>query len=184
MITSDTQKGFTLIEIMVAVSIFSMVMVVAIGATLAIVSANKRAQALNSVIANLNFAIEGMVRDLRTGYDYDCDPVNPGTDCLTGASSIKFHSAQYNGDVTYGFDANSDCGYGLYKIEGGTNYCLTGDDVHINSVKFYVAGSAPASLGNYDQAKILITINGNFVGYGSLREFNLQSMVSQRKLDI
>lgn len=185
----NTRSGFTLIEIMVAVSIFSMVMVVAIGAVLAIVSANKRAQALNSVISNLNFAIEGMVRDLRTGYNYDCGEVGGETDCSTsGGASIQFNSAQFDGDVTYGLDVNSQCGKGLYKIESGQTYCITGEDVRIEELKFYVAGSIPASASqvqpNTDQAKILITIKGNFVGYGSLGDFNLQSMVSQRKLDI
>lgn len=185
MINTTRQRGFTLIEIMVAVSIFSMVVLVAIGAVLAIVSANKRAQALNSVIANLNFAIEGMVRDLRTGYDYDCGQVGGEIDCnQDGDSQVSFYSAQYGGDVVYGLDANSQCGKGLYKIEGGQTYCITGEDVRIESLKFYVAGALPASAGDYNQAKILITIGGNFVGYGSLGDFNLQSMVTQRKLDI
>lgn len=182
-------KGFTLIEIMVAVSIFAMVMVIAIGAVLSIVSANRKAAALNSVITNLNFAIEGMVRDLRTGTGYNCGAVGPGAnDCAsTGNDKVGFLSAQYNSAIGYGLGGANDatCPNGIYKVVEETDYyCLTGPDVKINQLRFYVIGSQPAPLLEYSQPKIIIVMNGNFVGYGALGNFSLQSMISQRKLDI
>ncbi len=179
-------SGFTLIEIMVAVSIFSIVMVIAVGAVLAIVSANRKAAALNSVITNLNFAIEGMVRDLRTGHSYNCGATGPGSNpCPEGNNSVGFFSAQYNGAVGYGLSdgSNSSCPEGsIYKVLKDTDvYCLTGPDVTVNQLRFHVIGTSP---GDYNQPKIIIVLNGNFIGYGALGNFSLQSMVSQRKLDI
>jgi len=182
-------SGFTLIEIMVAVSIFAMVMVVAIGAVLAVVAANKKAAALNSVITNLNFAIEGMVRDLRTGTNYNCGSSVAGhNDCAElGNDKVGFSSAQYRKSVGYGFGGadHPTCPKGIYKIINNTDvYCLTGPDIEVNQLKFYVIGSTAVLGGDYRQPKIIVVINGNFVGYGALGDFSLQSMVSQRKLDI
>jgi prepilin-type N-terminal cleavage/methylation domain-containing protein len=183
--------GFTLIEIMVAVSIFAMVMVIAIGAVLSIVSANKKAAALNSVITNLNFAIEGMMRDLRTGTQYNCGALGPGSaDCPNGDSKIGMLSAQFRNEVGYGLGLPSDefCPSGIYKVEDFASspdyFCLTGPDIRINQLRFYVIGSRAAPLGDYNQPRIIIVINGNFVGYGALGNFSLQSSVSERKLDI
>lgn len=181
-------SGFTLIEIMVAVSIFSIVMLVAIGSVLSIVSANRKAQALNSVINNLNFALEGMVRDLRTGYEYDCDINTNGLqDCVTSPSTaIDFYSSQYSGNVGYSLSGTS-----IYKeIKDGVNtsgpIALNGDEVKINSLNFYVIGTDKASGAQHDyyQPKIIITVGGEFNGFGDATRFNLQTMVTQRKLDI
>lgn len=64
------QKGFTLVEMMVSLAIFSVVMVVALGAFLKIVDVNKRAQSIESAVNNLNFTMEAMSRELRTGRQY------------------------------------------------------------------------------------------------------------------
>ncbi len=183
----NTQKGFTLIEIMVAISIFSIVMLVAIGSVLAIVSANKKAQALNSVITNLNFALEGMVRDLRTGYNYGCNTTGTVEDCdgQTGnsdQSAVTFISSQYGNKVTYYY--SSQLKAIMRTIGDGSVTRLTSNDVKIDSLVFYVKGSTPASGNEYSQPKIIIVVKGTFNGFGSLTTFSLQSMVSQRKLDI
>ncbi len=67
------KKGFTLIEALVALGIFSVVIVAASGVILSIISSNKKNQAISSVVNNLNYSIESMVRDIKTGYKYQCD---------------------------------------------------------------------------------------------------------------
>lgn len=69
-----TKKGFTLVEIMVSLAIFSLVMVVALGAFLKIVDVNKRAQSIESAVNSLTFVIEAMSREIRTGKEYRFDP--------------------------------------------------------------------------------------------------------------
>ena len=65
-------KGFTLIEMLVSVGLFSVVMLVAMAAILSIIGSNKKAQGINNVANNLNFAVESMVRDMKTGFLYKC----------------------------------------------------------------------------------------------------------------
>lgn len=70
--------GFTLIEIMVSISIFSIVMLIVIGALIMLNDANKKAQAMRAVVDNLNFAMEDMTRSIRTGGEYKCGlSINP-----------------------------------------------------------------------------------------------------------
>ena len=75
-------KGFTLVEMIVSLALFSVVATVSLGALIKIVSANKKAQTLHATITNLNFALETMSREMRVGTKYDCydfsDPVGPG----------------------------------------------------------------------------------------------------------
>src|SRR3990167_4918000 len=71
-----TNAGFTLVEMIVAVGLFSLVMLVSVGALLALTGANRKAQALQSVMNNLNIALDGMVRSIRMGSNYSCDGGN------------------------------------------------------------------------------------------------------------
>ncbi len=65
-------QGFTLIEIIVSLAIFTVVAVVAVGAYLKVIDANKKSQTLKTAINNVNFAFESMTRELRVGSSYYC----------------------------------------------------------------------------------------------------------------
>lgn len=81
-------KGFTLIEMLVSVGLFSIVMLVAVAAILSIIGNNKKAQGINNVANNLNFAVESMVRDMKTGFFYKC-PASNGVYPATGGWPIS-----------------------------------------------------------------------------------------------
>ncbi len=66
-------RGFTLVETLVALAVFSVVMVVSGGIVLALISSNRQNQSVNSVVNNLSYSIESMVRDIKTGYEYKCN---------------------------------------------------------------------------------------------------------------
>ncbi|MDB5259755.1 MAG: seg [Candidatus Taylorbacteria bacterium] len=65
-------QGFTLIEIIVSLGIFTVVAVVAVGAYLKVLDANKKSQTLKTAINNINFALESMTREMRVGSSYYC----------------------------------------------------------------------------------------------------------------
>lgn len=173
------QKGFTLVEIMVALGIFSIVMVVALGAVLAIVGANKKAQTLHNVINNLNLSIETMVRDLRTGFDYNCDD---GGDCPNGAESVTFQSMQFPDDFgepqeeSYFRDGTK-----IYKTLNNQTTALTSDEVEIEKMTFFVSSTKRE---DSEQPRILLIIKGKAKIGQKVSDFNIQTFISQRKLDI
>lgn len=85
--TFNKNRGFTLIEIIVSLGIFTIVAVVATGAFLKVIDANKKSQSLKTAINNVNFALESMSRELRVGSNYYCfnDP-----NAVSGMTSDTF----------------------------------------------------------------------------------------------
>ena len=69
---TNTRRGFTLIEIIVSLMIFSIVVLVALSALVKIIDANKKAQTLQDSVINLSFTLESMSREMRSGSDYYC----------------------------------------------------------------------------------------------------------------
>ena len=61
------ERGFSLVEMIVAVTLFAVVMLVSVGALLSLVNATRKARALESVMNNLNVTLDSMVRSLRMG---------------------------------------------------------------------------------------------------------------------
>ena len=178
--------GFTLVELMVAVSVFVMVMVISMGSILSIFDANKKSQTLRTVMDNLNFSLEAMTRTIRFGTNYHCD-VTVGDistpaprDCPTGASSIIVKAADGSRVV---YKLNN--GRVIRSINGGADYFVTSSDVTISDLKFRVVGSTSYSVGgDLYQPQVIITISGNAGVKATTRSsFNMQTTVSQRMFD-
>ncbi len=190
-------KGFTLIELMVSVAIFSVVMVISLGALLAISNSDKKAETLKSVMNNLNFALDSMSRSIRTGSVYNCGAVSPLTqahDCATTpANSLTFLSVDGK-QTTYFLDTNaSNCGQSgtigcIRRTVDSTTAQITSPEIIVSNLAFYVKG---APLGDGVQPKVTITISGYVVVSGSgtcgttakCTQFNIQTSVTQRIYD-
>jgi prepilin-type N-terminal cleavage/methylation domain-containing protein len=67
---NNSNKGFTLIEMMISLAIFTVVALVSVGAFLKILDANKKSVNLKTTINNLNFALESISREMRVGKDF------------------------------------------------------------------------------------------------------------------
>ncbi len=175
--------GFTLIELMVSVSIFAIVVLVSITAILAIVEANKKAQALDDVINNMNFSVESMVRDLRTGYNYTCYINGSYGACPSNSavSSITFFSSISGCNVTYHLASNA-----IYKnisCNGGTDMSLTPSNINVSRFDLYVSNPAYVA-PNYTQPIILMVLQAKASVGKQSTEFDLQTLISQRRLNI
>lgn len=66
------KRGFTLLEMIVSLGIFSVVAVIAVGSLVRISGLNRQAQTLQSSMNNISFALESMSRDMRMGGQYTC----------------------------------------------------------------------------------------------------------------
>ncbi len=194
----ETQRAFTLVEMLVAVAIFSIVMMIGVGALLSLIAANKRAEAINSVMNNLNFAVESMSRTIRVGTAYHCEtsatpPGNPAMlsdpqDCASGGGLLlgfeKSGGDRSNVSDQMAFRLN---GTQLERSTdaGATWVAITAPEVQIDSFQFYVVGSQSASTGNTLQPRVLITIHGTAdIPNSAPTTFALQAAVTQRLLDL
>jgi prepilin-type N-terminal cleavage/methylation domain-containing protein len=185
--------GFTLIEMMVAVSIFSIVMLVSTGAIFSMVEANKKARAVQSVMTNLNFALESMSRDIRVGSGYSCESAaGSRVDCLGGGDYFSFYANRdVNGNgIINAFDTVTYRKVGS-RIEkeiltnegaGGLSVSspITASEIQVTNMQFYVTGTG---IGE-GQPKVTVVIQG-YSGTSTTRsDFNIQTTVSQRTSDI
>ena len=182
--TSES-KGFTLIELMVSVTLFIVVMLVAVGALLALVDANKKARALESVINNLNVSLDGMVRAIRMGSLYNCggsSAPNPatGADCYLGLQRISF--APYGSDPsddaerwTYYFSDGQ-----IFRIRDGITSAITAPEVSISEMDFYVSGT---KVRDIVQPKVVLVVKGEAGARETKSTFYIQATAVQRTLD-
>lgn len=181
-----------LVELIVAVFVFSIIMTVGVGSLIIGVDANKKTQSLKSVLNNLDIALDTMTKTIAVGTSYYCGTNNqapPGTiDCPEGDTSFSFlMNEDLNGDglindtITYSFDFDEKGGYISRTMhrEGGRSIRMTAPEVNITDMRFFVTGSMP---GDLYQPKVRIVING--VSQAGPRneptEFMVQTLVSQR----
>lgn len=183
----STQAGFTLVEMIVSVALFGIVMLVSVTALVALIDANRKAQALQSVINNLNIAIDGMSRAIREGSNYRCNSA-AGTDCTGGGDAIFFES-HYGDPDEVGDDWVYEFRNGrIYKsVFGTTNpadqVAITASEVTIDDVTFFVFGSQRTDA---IQPKVMMVIKGS-AGTSKANvktTFHVQSTAVQRILDI
>lgn len=78
--------GFTLLETVVAVGIFSLLVVLSIGITLGILRAQTKASNIQSVLDNIRFGLELITREMRTGsnlkYIANCGSIGSGIEFI------------------------------------------------------------------------------------------------------
>lgn len=154
------KKGFTIVEMIVAVGIFAVVMVLAVGALLTIVAANKTAQAMKVVMNNVNYAVEDMVRTIRSGSNYSCD-VSP-------CSSLSL-SDNDGESVFYGLS-------GSILMRNGQ--ALTSNEVEIDRLSFHVWGT---EADDDEQPTVLILIGGKVrLKNNIVTRFDIETMAVQR----
>jgi prepilin-type N-terminal cleavage/methylation domain-containing protein len=185
----NSEKGFSLVEMMVSVSLFAIIMLVAVGALLALVDANRKARTLESVMNNLNISLDSMVRAIRMGTHYNCNGSaipNPatGADCANGDDLFSF--------APYGSDATRQNERSVYFIQngriyrslnGGTNSIpITAPEISVDELTFYVIGTLP---GDITQPKVVVVVKGSAGNdEKTSTTFYIQATAVQRSLDI
>lgn len=173
------KRGFTLIEIMTAVSIFAVVMTISMGSILRIFDTNRKSEALKAVMDNLNLAVESMSREMRFGSVYNCGNIPPTDDpenCSGGNDIIAFKAN--NGSTIMYRLLNGTI---EKSVSAGPFIAVTAEDIAISDLRFFVLGATP---GDTLQPKVLIKVKGTAgVKISDQTDFTVQTLVSQRSLD-
>lgn len=175
-------RGFSLVELMVSIGLFAFVSSIATGAYLVMLSVNREAQANATGINNVSFALENMVRTIRTGRNYYCEGTgnSVGTnDCSAGAS-IQVTNPDRSRTV-YSLEEVGQKGRIL--IDGET---LTDPLVDIDKLEFYVSGTDNLSdTGDILQPYVTIVVSGTVsAGVGKDRPFYIQTGAVMRGIDL
>ena len=151
-IQKTTVAGFTLIEVLISLLIFSVVITMAVGALFSMVDAGEQSRSVNSVMENLDVALETMAETVRSGTGYAGYTNLNGTQTTCGnpSSALYFTIPSTSSYLNAGLTGKtvSDIMYGLQngqifeKIDysDGTNTItpITAAEVHVQNLVFWV----------------------------------------------
>jgi type II secretory pathway pseudopilin PulG len=165
-------KGFTMVELLVAIASFIIIISIAVGGFSGALRSQRQSIALLNANYNSSLVLEQIAREIRTGMNF-C--VNQSIAC--SESQLVFTNA-YGQNVVYRLN-NS----GIEKSidRGSTFKKITADDVVVDYLKFILNGQ---TFGDGKQTRITIligikskesSVSGSVV--------NLQTTVSPRVLD-
>ncbi len=182
--------GFTLVEMMVSVSIFAMIVVIGIGSLMSVMDSYRQSQRNKKVTDSLDYILENMTREIRLGknYYFQADGNRSG-EYQDGSAVID------EGDIL-GFDASDNRGYMRYFLRGG-RICrvdYTEDDTYVSclnekgQVKITRVRVSVMNTEKNDlkQPLVWLQIEGVNPNEKSEKEKNfvVQTLVSQRELDV
>ena len=194
--SQNQNLGFTLIEMIVSLGIFSIVVTTAVGAMLVLISTNQQLQSEQNVMTNLSFALDTMTREIRTGYNYYCttSDTNPSgetkNDCLGARNTTKLGVSFYEGGnsltgssvgatrILYYYDELDKSIY--RRIGDDPAQAIVSSGLAITDAQFYVTGT---TAGDDEQPTVTIYLEAQDVNDDS-KTYYLQTTVTQRILDI
>lgn len=161
------KSGFTLIEMMVSVTVFTVITVVCLSAFLNISNIQRKAETVRAVNDNLNFSVELMAREIRAGQDY-----------IVGGGGTSINFTSVDGDTIFYRLLSGR----IERSDNGVNFfALTAPEVTITKLLFFIDGEAA---GDFKQPRVILVINGSAKNKEGIEsKLNLQTTISQRKLD-
>lgn len=188
---SSAHRGFTLVEMIVSLGIFTIVLFIATSAFLTVVNADRKSRAVRIAADNLNLALEDMSRKIKTGTTYNCGGGASGiNDCpITPSSSFSFNDQSTPSKrIVYKRMTGASCGTGyqgciLRSDNNGVTFIpITSPEIDIKGLDFIVRGS-PA--GDTAQPSVLILIDGSLSSGPNTpaTTFKIQALVTQRAYD-
>jgi prepilin-type N-terminal cleavage/methylation domain-containing protein len=192
---TKSKKGFTLIEMMVAVAIFSLVMGTAATLLVSSMKAQRRSLSYQQLADQVSFATEYMSRSARMAkkelfdHTYTClsssgaNFENPGGDD-SRLRFIKFdHEAEADVCQEFYLDGGQLMEYKRNLATGEEETMpLTSEQLEVNSMTFRLSGET-----QNDNIQPLFTVFWDIEGIGKEDEkasLDIQTSISQRNLDI
>ncbi len=182
--------GFTIIETMIAISLFLIIVTVGMGSLMSATSLSRKSQDARSIMDNLSFIMEDISRNLRTGFSYHC--VDNGIYSATTPYScafgqgISFKSA-YGNQWVYKIESlDGGITYNISKsVDGGTTWTvLNTSEISLDSNSGFIVTGAEPPPGNTIQPFVIIKLSGKIVSKEITTPFSLETGVSQRLTDI
>jgi len=176
-------SGFTLVELMIATSLFVIIMLSALSSLLILLNESKNSRALRLAMDNVNFAMESMTRSIRMGINYYCGATNLNDlnitprSCPDGGTIMSFipqakGSVQPTYRTEYRFVDNTIKRYDEGNFIDGVS--IISPEVNIDNLEFFV------NTGDDVQPSVYIIVKGTVTIKGVPTSFSIQALASQR----
>jgi len=160
--TLNPKNGFTIVELLVAITLFSVIVAIATGTFVQSLRTQRGVTALIAANSNVSLAMEQMAREIRTGQGFS----------LSGGE-LNFTNARGQA-VAYRLRNES-----IEKAVNGETGVITAANVRVSKLNFLLAGESPAD-GFPTKIVIMLEI-GALEAAGA--KINLQTVISSRILE-
>lgn len=195
-----TASGFTLIEMIVASTIFTIVMLIIVGGLISLNNESRKSRSIRLVTDNLSAAIDSMSRNMRMGAYYHCGCGTAGVPATAGDINYPdgardcplTDSLGNGGDQCFAFESqfgnpNLAIDQFVYRLsnhriqrskDGGATFVdLTAKEINIDDMRFFVLGSTPDT----NQPVVTVVIRGTAsVTPAVSTSFNIQTTLGSR----
>lgn len=164
---NKNKNGFTLIEFLVAIAIFSLLVSSAVFILSSTLKSQRKALALQQISDQTSYMLEYMSRTIRMA--------QPGT-IKSAAGGVEFES--YNGETVKFFYEDG----AIKQFKSGEAINLTSEDIEVTSAYFSITGIDTGD-GLQPKVTIAITITSEGSKPEEQTEIRVQTTISQRNLD-
>ena len=189
----QNKKGFTLVELMIAIGLFSVLVAIAAGGFVRALRSERQVAAMMAAESNANIALEEMAREMRTGYLFCHDPgaASPNAACSSCSVAVSGQVETWTCPNVEFYNANGEkVDYVLQNgileraddaVDGGALQPLTSDSVSITDLGFTILGNLE---GDHWNPRVTIALgvepNDTTVTWSTA---NLETTVSARGID-
>ena len=192
--SKELNQGFTLLELIVSIAIFSIVVIAATSIMMSVFRAQAKAVAIKNVLDNARFSLELMTRELRTatGISFTTTPP-PG--CPRNGLAFTSHNQGSSQERFYYWEDTDGDGVrdAMMKVamSAGSIDCtavppqrFTSDEVIVDSWVIRLLGNAVGGADGQPSVLIIFKMHGQDTPFGVDTSINLQTAVTMRSRDL
>lgn len=176
---SISKSGFTLLEMLISLGIFSVVVVSSIGLTINISNAQRKASNIQAIQDNIRFGLELMTKEMRTGSNFRI------TSLCSPTAEIMFEDANFVEKVYF---LSGNTVMRLVKTSGAEGCAeavpFTADDVRVDALRFFLRGHAVSPNDGQPMITISISVRSKSEKIALESSMNLQTTIVQRLRDL
>jgi len=182
------KRGFTLVELLMSLAIFTVITTLFISTTLVLMDLNRKAENTRTTLDVLDFVMTSMVKKIRYSHTYGYSNAG-GQACMTPDRVINTDTDGLS--VSFGsmFSPVPGVRYWLsnsgaiMRSVGANNYTLTPSEIYVEKLCYYLSGK-DRGVGD-GQPLVTIFVKG-YTGNNvrGRAPFSLQTSVSQRSPDL
>ena len=175
----NSNTGFTLVEMLVAVGIFSVVVGITIGAIITSNSSFQKTRLNRTATENVNVALESMARSIREGSNYAVLP--------SGNQGSEFSFLSSTGDTTtYRLSSAGTEPNHVIEVQNGSGNAFrpltSAEGLDVKNLTFFVT---PGSAEVQPRVTIVVSGKARLPGKSELDTiFSIETAVSQQKLAV
>jgi len=182
--------GFTLLEMIISIGIFSVLVVTSIGVMLGISNAQLKAANIQATVDNIRFSMELMTKEMRTGSQYALSSfygAQPGEELSFVTSAGERRVYYLSGGTIMRLAASLSCLIQTPLVV--TAQCpspkpLMADEVTVERLRFKIGGITPGSSDGQPWVMVAMSVSSKGGKQAFESRMDLETMVVQRLRDL